>query len=145
MLEKLKAEQNHMNLFQQQERIAKEEHKDPVEFPDPVLAVIFAIAGVSLGQFYNGHSLRGLVWVAGGIAVFFLILEKILIAPAGFFFLAVCAIDAYYTAHEIRNRKIRFMGTSSLFWVELMLFIALGMALGITNVMQILSVNGTIV
>jgi hypothetical protein len=144
MLEKRKAEQNHMNLFQHQERIAKEEHTDPVEFPDPVLAVIFAIAGVSLGQFYNGHSLRGLVWVAGGIAVFLLILENLLIAPVGIFFLAGCAIDAYFKSLEIRSRKIRFMGTSCLFWVEVMLFIALGMALGITTVMHILSVNGTI-
>ena len=133
-----------MNLFQHQELIAKEEHTDPAEFPDPVLAVIFAVAGVSLGQFYNGHSLRGLIWVAGGIAVFLLILENILIAPIGIFFLAVCAIDAYFTAHEIKNRKVRFMGTSCLFWVEVMLFIALGMALGIKTVMQILTVSGTI-
>ena len=144
MLEKRKAEQNHMTLFQYQELAVKERIKDPNEFPDPNLAAIFAITGISLGQFYNGHPLRGLLWLSGGITVFLLILENILLAPAGFFFLAACAIDAYFTAHEIRNCKIRFMGTSCLFWVEVMLFIALGMALGITTVMQIISVNGTI-
>ncbi len=133
-----------MNVFQHPVWIANEDHNDPAEFPDPVLAAIFAVAGVSLGQFYNGHSLRGLIWVAGGIAVLLLILENILIAPLGIFFLAACAIDAYFTAHEIKNRKIRFMGISCLFWVEVMLFIALGMALGITTIMHILTVSGTI-
>ena len=133
-----------MNLFQRPELIVKEKIKDPKEFPDPVLAVIFAITGVSLGQFYNGHPLRGLLWLAGGIAIFLLILKNILLAPAGFIFLAACGMDAYFTAQEIRDSKIRFSGISWLFWVEVMLFVALGTALSITTVMQFLSTNGII-
>ena len=110
----------------------------PEDFPDPNLAAIFALTGCSLGQFYNGRPLRGLVWGAGGIAVFFLVSGQALGAPAGFFFLAACAIDAYSTAKEINNCIIPFRDISRLFWVEVILALSVGTAWCLSGIFGIL-------
>jgi len=133
-----------VNHFPHQERVAEDRDEINGTYPDPILATLFALGGISLGQFYNGRPLRGLVWGAGGIAVFLLIRENILPASAGFLVLAACAIDTYFTAHEIGNRSIPFRGISGLFWVEVMLAVALGSALGITTLVQILSSSGIV-
>jgi hypothetical protein len=133
-----------MNLFSHQEPVGVDRVEIIGTYPDPALATLFALSGISLGQFYNGCPLRGLVWGAGGIAVLLLIRENILPASAGILVLAACATDTYFTAHEIRNGTIPFRGISGLFWVEVMLAVALGSALGITTITQILSSSGTI-
>jgi hypothetical protein len=133
-----------MNLFRHQERATDERDGITGEYPDPVLAMLFALGGISLGQFYNGRPLRGLSWGIGGIAMLLLIRENILLAPAGFILLVTCTIDAYFTAQEIGNHEIPFTGTSCLFWVEVMLAVGLGTALGITIIIRILSVNGIV-
>jgi len=99
--------------------------KVTADLPDPLLAGIFAIVGISLGQFYNGRILQGIFWGAGGLVLFFLIRNNILIAPAGVFFLVACAFDAYFTAEEIRGRKIPFRNISSFFWIEAVVMISL--------------------
>jgi len=108
------------------------------DLPDPVLAGIFALLGISLGQFYNGRPVRGLCWGAAAAALLLLIRDPVLLVPAGFFFIAACGIDAYSTAEEIRNRTIPFFQISVFFWLELMLAISFGTALGITTLMQVL-------
>jgi hypothetical protein len=133
-----------VNFYQHKKQVSEERDEITGDYPDPVLATLFALGGISLGQFYNGRPLRGLVWGAGGIAVLLLIRENILPAPAGFILLVGCAIDAYFTAQEIANHEIPFTGTSCLFWVEVMLAVGLGTALGITFIIQILSVNGIV-
>jgi len=47
--------------------------------------------------------------------------------------------DAYSTAYEIGSRDIPFRGKSSLFWIEVMVAVSLGLALGIAAMMKILS------
>lgn len=133
-----------MNCQQYREPVVGVGSEGPRNPPSPVLAGIFALVGISLGQFYNGRPLRGLCWGVVGIALFMLIRENVLIAPAGIFFLAACIIDAYSTAEEIRNHKIPFFKISFFFWLELMLVISLGTALGITTLIQILPVMKTI-
>jgi hypothetical protein len=59
------------------------------DLPDPVLAGISAILGISLGQFYNGRPVRGLCWGATGVALFLLIRDPLLILPTGFFYCCV--------------------------------------------------------
>nr|WP_321353281.1 hypothetical protein [uncultured Methanoregula sp.] len=115
--------------------------KVPSDLPDPVLAGIFALVGISLGQFYNGRPIRGICWGALGIAVFLVIQNSIYIAPAGIFFLAACVVDAYSTAEEIRSRTIPCRGISLLFWLELTLAISLVIALGIPALVRILPVT----
>ena len=131
-----------MNHFPHRKQAGDNHGEITGEYPDPVLATLFALGGISLGQFYNGRPLRGLVWGTGGIAVLLLIRENILPAPAGFIVLAACAIDAYFTAQEIGNHEIPFTGTSCLFWIEVMLVVGLVTAWGITIIIRILSVNG---
>jgi hypothetical protein len=131
-----------MNLFPHKKPAPVSGEEITGDYPDPALAAIFAAGGISLGQFYNGRPIRGLVWGTGGIAVLLLIRENILLAPAGFILLVACAIDAYFTAQEIRNHEIPFTGTSCLFWVEVMLAVSLGSALGIMTIIRILSANG---
>jgi len=133
-----------VNCQQYREPVVDVGCEGPRNPPSPVLAGIFALVGISLGQFYNGRPLRGLYWGAVGIALFMLIRENFLITPAGIFFLAACVIDAYSTAEEIRNHKIPFVKISFLFWLELMLAISLSTALGITTLMEILPAVKTI-
>ncbi|MDP3565184.1 MAG: hypothetical protein Q8R70_11915 [Methanoregula sp.] len=133
-----------MDFFSYEKHVSEGGDEVPGDYPDPLLAAVFALGGISLGQFYNGRPLRGLVWGAGGIAVLLLIRENILLAPAGFIMLGACAIDAYFTAQEIGNHEIPFTGTSCLFWVEVMLAVGLGTALGITTIIRILSLNGVV-
>jgi len=133
-----------VNLFPHEKQVSEWGDKITGDYPDPVLASLFALGGISLGQFYNGRPLRGLVWGACGLAVLLLIRENILLAPAGFIMLVACAIDAYFTAQEIGNHEIPFTGTSCLFWVEVMLAVGLVTALAITIIIRILSVNGIV-
>jgi len=120
--------------------LCQDSHED---FPDPVLAAVFALVGISLGQFYNGCPVRGLCWGAGGIAVFLLVNGDLLIAPAGFFFLLACALDAYSTAQEISRGTGPFPGTSRFFWIELVLALSFGTALSIFGIVNILCSAGT--
>ena len=132
-----------MNQFCPQELVVEKRKESPGNYPDPVVAAIFALAGISLGQFYNGRPLRGLLWVTGGIALVLLVRENILLlAPAVVFFLVACAIDAYSTAQEIGNRTITLFKISRLFWIEIMLALASGTALSITIILKILYSSG---
>lgn len=106
--------------------------------PDPALAATFALAGISLGQFYNGRPLRGLCWGIGGVAVLLLVVDNILATPVLLIFLAFCALDAGSTAREIRSRNIPVWAISRLFWIQIILVLSLGTAFCIGNILQIL-------
>jgi hypothetical protein len=112
--------------------------------PDPALAGIFAFFGISLGQFYNGRPLSALCWGAVGGAIFLFLHQSILLFPAGFFFLTACAIDAYSTAQEIQNRVIPYSGVNVLFWVEILLIVSLGTAIGVITAVRLMTENGIV-
>jgi hypothetical protein len=109
------------------------------DLPDPVHAGLFAVFGISLGQFYCGRPVRGLCWGASGAVLFLIIGDHLPAAPLGLFFLAACAIDAYSTAQECRCCPRRYGGISGFFWAELIVVIALCMATGIASVIRLLS------
>lgn len=50
-----------VKLFRHQEFFIPKNDERAGDYPDPVVAAIFALAGISLGQFYNGRPLRGLM------------------------------------------------------------------------------------
>lgn len=107
---------------------------DPSVTPSPVLAAVFAVCGVSLGQFYIGRPLCGIAWGAGGMLVFFLIAAGLLPFPAAVFFLAACGIDAGSAAQEMRAGAIPYTGPSLFFPVQVMLGISSVMAAGLAAV-----------
>ena len=124
-----------------------EQHRDtridvPDGLPDPVLAGIFAFFGIALGQFYNGRPIRGICWGIVGFALVLLLHQSILFGPAGFFFVAACALDAYSTAQEIQNRIISWNGIHSFFWVEILLILSLCIAFGIKMIVDLIALNG---
>lgn len=131
-----------MNLFRHQEFFTKKSDKGARDYPDPVVAAIFALVGISLGQFYNGRTVRGLMWGTGGIALVVLVRENILLVPAGIFFLIACAIDAYSTAQEIKSCAIPFSRISRLFWIEIMLALAAGTAMMISLILHLMYLSG---
>jgi hypothetical protein len=106
--------------------------------PDPICAGLFALFGISLGQFYCGRPAKGLCWGAVGAVLCLIIRTHLPAAPLGLFFLAACAIDAYSTAQECRCHPRRYGGISALFWAEVILAISLCMAAGITTIVQVL-------
>ncbi|MCK9579230.1 MAG: hypothetical protein M0Q92_02125 [Methanoregula sp.] len=132
-----------MNHFCPAESVAVNESPVGKDVPLPVLAAAFALAGISLGQFYNGRPFRGICWGTAGIVIFLLVWNNPLIAPAGFFFLAACVIDAYSTAQEIGKSIVPSRGIHPLFWIEAMLALSFATAGSITCILQILSVGGT--
>jgi hypothetical protein len=132
-----------VNSFQSEKTNARVDCVAREDLPDPALAAVFALTGISLGQFYNGRPLHGLCWGAGGILLLFLIGENTLMVPAGFIFLAACATDAYSTAQEIGSRSIPFSGISQLFWLEVILVLSLATAFCMNRIFSILAVTGT--
>jgi len=131
-----------VNLFRYQDFFIKKSDDSAGDYPDPAFAAIFALTGISLGQFYNGRPLRGLMWGAGGIALVLLVRDNMLIVPASIFFLLACAIDAYSTAQEMGSCAIPFSKISRLFWIEIMLAAAAGTALCITTILHYLYFSG---
>lgn len=116
---------------------------DPDRVPNPLHASVFACAGIPLGQFYNGRTGRGIAWAVGALALAILMRVYSLPAPAAFFFLCACTLDAYSTAKEIGRGEVPYSGPSRLFWAGIMIAISLALAAGLTAAFTLLRAAGS--
>jgi hypothetical protein len=114
----------------------------PDGLPDPVIASIFAVSGVCLGQFYNGHPARGLFWGGLGLALVLLLHHTIVIWPVGGIFMVLCAVDAHGTATKIQERRSAYNGIHALFWAEIIMVLSLATAVTLHSIVSVLAANG---
>jgi hypothetical protein len=96
---------------------------------------MFAFLDIPLGQFYNGRPFGGILWA--DVPAFLPVHSSALCAPAGFFFLVACTLDAHSTACEIGNRAVPFAGISRHSWAELMIALPVAVAFLVTGIREI--------
>ena len=117
-----------------------ERFHEPVDSPSPALAAAFAFGGISLGQFYNGHVIRGTIWGLLFIALLGLMAEgrvPFAIAP---FFLCACSLDAWSTAGEMEAGTIPARRTSRFFWIQATLMVSAITAWSLVQVGHLLQI-----
>ena len=131
---------NSPHLSEQQTITRRTDAQDGL--PDPVVASIFALSGVGLGQFYNGHPVRGLFWGCLGFALVLLLHDTVVIWPVGGIFMVLCAVDAHVTATKIQERRSAYNGIHALFWAEILLILSLATAVTIHSIVNLLAVYG---
>jgi tetratricopeptide (TPR) repeat protein len=100
----------------------------------PVVSAAMSLVGVGLGQFYNGETAKGLIFLLGMLGALFAMPvytafdTRILMAVVW----AAAVLDAYLSAKKINQLKKEFRKKSILFWPEVaVLFIIAGFFISI--------------
>ena len=90
------------------------------EWRKPLVSAALSLVGVGLGQFYNGETVKGLVFLLGVLGALFAMpvytafdLRIVMVIVW-----AVAVLDAYLSAKKINQLKKEFRKRSILFWPE---------------------------
>lgn len=91
------------------------------EWRKPWAAAGLSFIGIGLGQFYNGETVKGLLFFAGILAALFVL--PLLTAISPLFVIvpvwAAAVLDAYLSARKINHLQKKFDKKSLLFWPEI--------------------------
>lgn len=111
---------------------------------NPWAAALMSLAGLGLGQFYNGDTVKGLLFFAG-VAGLLLLLPLYttvdLLAPVLLFWAAAVA-DAFLCARKINRLQKKFQKKSILFWPEVACLLVIASCLVIATVMPQIAAHG---
>jgi TM2 domain-containing membrane protein YozV len=97
------------------------------EWRKSTLAAILSLAGVGLGQFYNGETYKGLIFLTIVIGALFILPVYTSLSPLIVVLVvwAASVADAYLSAEKINQLKKPFSRKSLFFWPEVTILIIL--------------------
>lgn len=110
---------------------------------NPWIAALMSLAGIGLGQFYNGETVKGLLFFAGVAGLLLLPLWTTFDPLISVLLVwAVAVADAFLSAQKINRLQKTFLKKSILFWPEVMCLLIIASCLVIAAVIPQVAAHG---